>query len=976
MKKLTFFLALGMAVLFGAQQAKAATVDLSKLTADYVAQNGDILNGTLANNVKISIAPDAKITLYGVSINADGAFSGSHAGITCQGNAEIRLSNSNTIKSFGEKYPGIQAPYSGTLKIKNDGMTTGWLTVTGGKFAPGIGASYYENCQHIEINGGDVTATGGDFAAGIGGANGKTHGNIVINADVTATGGTGGAGIGSGYDAGQSGHISIIDDKVVATGGQGAAGIGSGESSECLDISILNNCKVTATGGANAPAIGCGVNGKCGDITIGENPTITATKGAGASYTVGGASGGSKGKVTIDGVDRGYGIATSPWNYPEPWDGNLATLKKDTIIQSDMTLYGTLAKDVKINVLSGVKLTLDNVSINADSTLNTSAAAGLECGGVTIILKGKNIVRGHKSYYPGISVESGTTLTIKEGEAGASLEASGMYGAAGIGSRNSTAGGNVVIESGTITAIGGSMGAGIGGAYNAACGDITIKGGTINAFGGTHAAAIGGGWKGNCGNITITKGVNQVTATKLNPAYTTYSVGAGDEATCGTITIGGETQSSITDDVYVFPFDELYAVWDAGNTTLTLRYDKNRVANSGVTDWSVYKADATKVILDESMQAARPKSTNKWFYMFSELEEIQYLDYLNTSEVTDMQYMFFFCKKLASLDVSHFNTEKVTNMEGMFLNLLLTSLDLRSFNIEKVTNMSFMFRACINLETIHCNSDWSSTTANTTDMFSGCLKLKGSNGTPYDEDHEDAAYARPDKDGQPGYFTWDKTKCYGVYDAATTTLTVYYDDQYFSRGGVDFWMDDAAVPHYDVTVIALDESVKDFRPTGAVGMFDTYPNLKEFRHLEYLNTSEVTQMNAMFRYCGMKTLDLTSFNVDKVTSFYRMFYNCNGLEKIYCSEDWSVKTANKTEMFVSCWNLVGGNGTPFDAEKVNGEYARPDKPGQPGYFTKDKPTGIEEVQRDDVPCTKVLRDGQIYLMYKGTMYNVQGQRVK
>ena len=38
--------------------------------------------------------------------------------------------------------------------------------------------------------------------------------------------------------------------------------------------------------------------------------------------------------------------------------------------------------------------------------------------------------------------------------------------------------------------------------------------------------------------------------------------------------------------------------------------------------------------------------------------------------------------------------------------------------------------------------------------------------------------------------------------------------------------------------------------------------------------------------------------------------------------------------------------------------------------------GIEDVLSDKVQCTKILRDGQIYIMYKGTMYNVQGQKVK
>lgn len=40
------------------------------------------------------------------------------------------------------------------------------------------------------------------------------------------------------------------------------------------------------------------------------------------------------------------------------------------------------------------------------------------------------------------------------------------------------------------------------------------------------------------------------------------------------------------------------------------------------------------------------------------------------------------------------------------------------------------------------------------------------------------------------------------------------------------------------------------------------------------------------------------------------------------------------------------------------------------------PTAIDHVQSDEVQCTKVIRDGQLYLMYKGQMYNVQGAEVK
>jgi len=39
-------------------------------------------------------------------------------------------------------------------------------------------------------------------------------------------------------------------------------------------------------------------------------------------------------------------------------------------------------------------------------------------------------------------------------------------------------------------------------------------------------------------------------------------------------------------------------------------------------------------------------------------------------------------------------------------------------------------------------------------------------------------------------------------------------------------------------------------------------------------------------------------------------------------------------------------------------------------------TGVEDVQSDNVQCTKVLRNGQIYLIYEGQMYDVQGKRIR
>ena len=67
-----------------------------------------------------------------------------------------------------------------------------------------------------------------------------------------------------------------------------------------------------------------------------------------------------------------------------------------------------------------------------------------------------------------------------------------------------------------------------------------------------------------------------------------------------------------------------------------------------------------------------------------------------------MYAMFYNCKHLTSLDLTHFNTSKVIYMFDMFYNCNeLNSLDLSSFDISKVTDMRGMFKYCDNLKTLN-----------------------------------------------------------------------------------------------------------------------------------------------------------------------------------------------------------------------------------------------------------------------------------
>ena len=67
------------------------------------------------------------------------------------------------------------------------------------------------------------------------------------------------------------------------------------------------------------------------------------------------------------------------------------------------------------------------------------------------------------------------------------------------------------------------------------------------------------------------------------------------------------------------------------------------------------------------------------------------VDYLNTSNVTNMAAMFR-DSQATTIDVSNFNTSNVTTMNSMFHSSQATTLDLSSFDTSNVTNMGSMFR--------------------------------------------------------------------------------------------------------------------------------------------------------------------------------------------------------------------------------------------------------------------------------------------
>ena len=519
-----------------------------------------------------------------------------------------------------------------------------------------------------------------------------------------------------------------------------------------------------------------------------------------------------------------------------------------------------------------------------------------------------------------------------------------------------------------------------------------------------------------CGNLkTITVGVNWTTdnvpvtsslymfsgcTSLVGGAGTTYNSDKVDKEYARID--GGES-----DPGYLSLPPEAYAVLSNDGKTLTFYYDGNRSSygsntydvNSSFPTWTSSSRTVETVVFEESFEDARLTSTWFWFDSMNNLSSIIGLEYLNTSEVTNMSYMFAGCYKLSEINLSRFNTSKVTNMSNMFLSCSsLKTLDLSSFNTQSVTDMQSMFGWCLELETIIVGENWSTEQVTSSDyMFSGCTSIIGGAGTIFDENHLDKGYAHIDEGtSDRGYLSATLPEAYAALSNDGKTLTFRYDSNKSSYGSNAYYLNEGNnLPGWNgittIETVVFEESFATVRPVSTRSWFDGFNSLTEFVGMEYLNTSEVTTMEAMFGGCKsitnldlshfntskvtnmqsmfvtceklkeinlrgfdtskvtsmqimfigcvvLETLNLGSFNTSNVTNMQMMFGNCSMLKTIYVGGGWSVANAGCFGMFTECKKLTGGQGTTYDAGHTAADYAHIDGgESDLGYLTAAPP---------------------------------------
>ena len=242
------------------------------------------------------------------------------------------------------------------------------------------------------------------------------------------------------------------------------------------------------------------------------------------------------------------------------------------------------------------------------------------------------------------------------------------------------------------------------------------------------------------------------------------------------------------------------------------------------------------------------------FKNYTEVNEIEFNNMLDTACVINMEDMFNGCESLSELDVSGFDTSSVTNMNGMFYVCeSLLELNVSEWNTGNVTDMAFMFWGCKNLMELDVSGFDTVHVMDMKSMFNGC----------------------------EGLLELDVSR----FDTGNVT-----DMSHMFFGCKN-------VQNLDIT--GFDTS----RVTDMKYMFYDCEGLTKL-DVSRLATGNVTDMSYMFRGCKNLTyLDVTGVDISSVTNMNYMFYGCENLRELAGRELIENHPVDKNGIFGECRNL-------------------------------------------------------------------------
>ena len=337
---------------------------------------------------------------------------------------------------------------------------------------------------------------------------------------------------------------------------------------------------------------------------------------------------------------------------------------------------------------------------------------------------------------------------------------------------------------------------------------------------------------------------------------------------------------------------------------------------------------------------------------YSAVENIVNLNYLDTSNSTNMAGVFSNCQSIRSIDLSSFKTSSVSNMSNMFRRCwVLENLDLTSFNTSSVQDMSGMFLSCNALKSLDLTSFNTSNCSSIQFMFQDCTSLITLDISSFD--------TRNIHDMSKLFQNCRSLQQIDVSNFNTSNVTTFASmfEDCWSLNSIDMsnlntsqviTMDAICYGCTNLTNAKFNNLSND-RLTNLNSMFRGCQSLKNVEFTNF-NTSNVENYSYMFTNCrSLIELELQDFEMKSTPNMNIawMFSGCRGLRTIYVSSKWGREVAQNDNYstFYDCNNLVGEYGTSIaslvasgvdEDVAIKGRYAQIDEgltSGNAGFLT-------------------------------------------
>lgn len=359
----------------------------------------------------------------------------------------------------------------------------------------------------------------------------------------------------------------------------------------------------------------------------------------------------------------------------------------------------------------------------------------------------------------------------------------------------------------------------------------------------------------------------------------------------------------------------------------------------GVKEWQSDSPWQSIKIVD-FLTKVRPARMRAWFAGCKNLTELLHIDRLDTSAVTDMQFMFHDCSSLEYVDVFGFDTSQVERMNAMFhgcaalqgINVggfdtskvismtsmfngcsALVVLDVGRFKTDKVQSFDFMFNDCSSLRELDVSGFDTSRAASFNGMFADCHALAFLDVSRFDTSRVTNMRHMFFNDGNlrqldVSRFDTRRVEDFTCMFAGCSSLRSLDVSGFDTSSATDMgWMFAGCS-----SLAKLD--VSGFDTSSATRLNHMFYGCSALAALDVsgFDTSSVTDMGYMFARCpSLRALDVSGFITSHVEAFLGMFYKCTELAFLDVS---GLDTSNATDlryMFADCLSLVNLKGWPF-----------------------------------------------------------------